>query len=245
MAVRRAHMVSKGYLQAWANDEKRVSVIGCQNDRGFTTSVDSATVVSYVYDPQVLTVDLEARFAKTEAAGIKALNVLRAQETLTLEMQIAVIEFLDMHLERGRYADQAAVTTPAVILKVGGETEKTNLKLGDRLLLSRNMEGFFRLRDLSLELWPWRIYTSDLLVTGDGAVLLFRETRDSEICTVTFPISPTQLLVIGREIDVNLQINEFIMRNCRRWVVGAIGVLTQDPNRIKAARTGAPLADGT
>jgi hypothetical protein len=198
-----------------------------------------------VYDPQVLTVDLEARFAKTEAAGIKALNVLRAQETLTLEMQIAVIEFLDMHLERGRYADQAAVTTPAVILKVGGETEKTNLKLGDRLLLSRNMEGFFRLRDLSLELWPWRIYTSDLLVTGDGAVLLFRETRDSEICTVTFPISPTQLLVIGREIDVNLQINEFIMRNCRRWVVGAIGVLTQDPNRIKAARTGAPLADGT
>ena len=129
MAVRRAHMVSKGYLQAWANDEKRVSVIDCQNDRGFTTSVDSATVVSYVYDPQVLTVDLEARFAKTEAAGIKALNVLRAQETLTLEMQIAVIEFLDMHLERGRYADQA------------GRDQRRDLGAGAAEFLRRRREG--------------------------------------------------------------------------------------------------------
>jgi len=238
-------MVSKGYLRAWVDAGNRVAVIDCQLGRGFTASVESATVVSYAYDPEVLSVDLEAHFAKTESAGIRALHVLRTQESLTREAQMAVIEFLDMHLERGRYANQAAITTPAVVVKLGGETEEASLKLGDRLLLSRNMEGFFCLGDLALEHWKWQIYTTDVLVTGDGAVLLLRETKDSDICTVTFPISPTQLLVIGQDIDADLPVNQLVMRNCRRWIVGTVGTLTQDPKRIEAARTGVPLYDAT
>lgn len=245
VAVRRAHMVSKGYLRAWADAGNRVAVIDRQYGRGFTASVESATVVSYVYDPEVLSVDLEAHFARTESTGISALNVLRTQELLTKETQYSVVEFLDMHLERGRYADQAAITNSAVVVRRSGETEVLSLKLGDRLLLSRNMEGFSRLGDLAIEHWPWQIYTTDMLVTGDGAVLLLREAKGGDICTVTFPVSPTQLLVIGQDIEADLAVNQLVMQNCRRWIVGTVGTLTQDPKRIEAARTGVPLSDAT
>lgn len=54
MGVKRGHMVSKGYIEAWADSRNVVDVIDIQDRRGFPTSIHNATVVSYVYDPKVL-----------------------------------------------------------------------------------------------------------------------------------------------------------------------------------------------
>ncbi len=244
MNVRRAHMVSKGYLRAWADSRNSVDVIDLQDSRGFKTSVESATVVSYVYDPEVLTVDLEGHFSQVESAGTAALVKLREETPITQDEQRDVVAFLNMHLERGRYADQAKITTPALLIKTNGSSEEANLKLGDRLLLSRNMEGVLDLRKLTLEEWPWRVYEAVNLVTGDGAVLLWRETKDSELCSITFPLSPTLMLVIGQEVDLQLPFNELVVSKSRRWLVASVGMLTRDPERIAAARNAQPLGAG-
>jgi hypothetical protein len=153
-----------------------------------------------------------------------------------VEGQRRVIAFLDMHLERGRYADQAKIMTPALVIKSNGETEEAELKLGDRLLLSRSMEGAVRLSNQGLEHWPWRLYKGANLLTGDGAVLLWHETMGSELSRVTFPLSPTLMLVIGREIDLEIPVNNYVAENSRRWLVGSAGSLTNDPARITLAR---------
>ena len=244
MNVRRAHMVCKGHLRAWADNRNSVDVIDLQEKRGFKTSIENATVVSYVYDPEVLTVDLERHFANIESAGTAALAKLREGEPITLDEQRDVIAFLNMHMERGRYADQATTTTPALLIKTSGDAEKANLRLGDRLLLSRNMEGVLHLDKMGLETWPWRLYDAVNLVTGDGAVLLWRATKDSELCSITFPLSPTLLLVIGQEVDFHLPFNELVAFKSRRWLVASVGMLTKDSGRIAAASNTQPLDEG-
>lgn len=228
-------MVSKGYLRAWGDEKGCVDVVDLEQSRGFKTAIGNATVVSYVYDPEILMLDLEGQFGRIESAAAPALGQLREQSPLTAEGQRRVIAFLDMHLERGSYADQAKITTPALVIKSNGETEEAELKLGDRLLLSRSMEGAVRLSNLGLEHWPWRLYEGANLLTGDGAVLLWRETKTSEPSRVTFPLSPTLMLVIGREIDLEIPVNNFVVENSRRWLVGSVGSLTNNPAPITPA----------
>lgn len=232
MSVKRAHMVSKGYLRAWGDETDCVDVVDLEQGRGFRTAIGNATVVSYVYDPELLTNDLEGDYGKIESAAAPALRQLRDQRPLTVEGQRRVIAFLDMHLERGRYADQAKILTPALVIKSNGETEEAELKLGDRLLLSRSMEGAVRLSNQGLEHWRWRLYQGANLLTGDGAVLLWRETKSNELSRVTFPLSPTLMLVIGLEIDLEIPVNNYVVENSRRWLVGSAGSLTNDPARI-------------
>lgn len=232
-------MVSKFYLRAWGDEKDCVDVIDLEQGRGFKTAIGSATVVSYVYDPDFLTHDLEGQFGKIESAAAPALKQLREEVPLTEQGQRVIIAFLDMHLERGRYADQAKITTPALVIKTKGETEEVDLKLGDRLLLSRYVEGAVRLSNLGLERWPWtlyKLYEGESLLTGDGAVLLWSETRDGELDTVTFPLGPELMLVIGRGIDPKIPINIFVAEKSRRWLVGSADTLTSDPARIAAAR---------
>lgn len=188
--------------------------------------------MGYIYDPEVAKLDLEGHFAKIAPA----LRHLREEEPLTRDEQREVIALLDMHLERGRYADQAEVRTPALVVRANGTSEHSELELGDRLLLSRSVKNAVRLYSLGLEHWPWRLYKVANLITRDGAVVLWRDSKGSGPSKVTFPISPTLMLVIGSEIDSSPPIHDVVAENSRLWLVGGIGTLTQDPARIAAAR---------
>jgi hypothetical protein len=184
-AVKNAHMVSKGYIRAWADKRNVVDVLDLQDGRGYPASYLSATVVSYAYDPNVLTHNLERYYSLIEDAGTPALVKMREGEPLTTAEARAVIAFLDMHLDRGRYADRTQVRAPAVVLRADGRIEQTELALGDALLLS----------------------------------------------TISFPLSPTQLLVIGEDLPDDGPHNRLLAENSKRWIVGARGSL----NFIKAA----------
>jgi hypothetical protein len=134
-----------------------------------------------------------------------------------------------MHLDRGRYADQTKIRIPAVVLKTGGRIEHAELTLGDRLLLSQSFKDVLRLTALGLEQWPWQVREEKGLITGDGAVILWRPTEGADMSTVSFPLSPTQLLVIGHNLpdDVRFSpvLNPRLAENSRRWIVGARGTL--------------------
>jgi hypothetical protein len=54
----------------------------------------------------------------------------------------AMIAFLDMHLDRGRYADQMDIRTPAVMTKTDGTIEDVEFNFADRLLLSVDERGY-------------------------------------------------------------------------------------------------------
>lgn len=154
MTVKRAHMVSKGYIRAWTDAGNRVDVLNLQDGRGFPTSFENATVVRFGYDTEVLTHDLEGDYGRIESSGIPAIVKLRNGHALTAVEQSAVVAFLDMHLDRGRYADQTKIRIPAVVLKAGGLIEHAKLTVGDRLLLSRSLPDVLRLTTLGLEQWP-------------------------------------------------------------------------------------------
>lgn len=141
--VKRAHMVSRSYLRAWADSRNRVDVLDIEQGRGFTSAIGSATVVSYAYDPAVLTHDLEREFSGIESNGAPAIAKLRHGHQLSRDEMKDMTAFLDMHLERGRYADQTGIRTPAVLVKTDGSAEDAQFNLGDRLLLSRYMEEQF------------------------------------------------------------------------------------------------------
>ncbi|KIC59978.1 hypothetical protein RM52_00745 [Microbacterium hominis] len=219
-------MVSRGYIQGWADRRGRVDVLDLQGKRGYFTSIENATVVGYVYDPGVLSHDLEAEYGQIESAGVPVIAKLRSgADSLSTSECSDMVAFLDMHLDRGRYADQAKVRTPAVLVKTGGALEDAQLTLGDRLLLAQAFTDVVRLAALGLEQWKWQVLELEGLATGDGAVLLWRSTKDSDLCTVSFPLSPTRLLVIGHDLPNNLPINLILARNCKRWLVGAAGTL--------------------
>lgn len=122
-----------------------------------------------------------------------------------------------------------------MMLMKDGTTQEKDLLLGDMLLLTHEHSDTLRLTSRGLERWTRRIYTTDVLFTGDGAVLLWRPDAEHDFSTVTFPLSPTQLLVIGDDIPSDLNVNRFIVSNCRRWVVGQRGTLPLERiNQIKA-----------
>ncbi len=238
MTVKRAHMVSKGYIRAWADAKNHVDVLDLQGGRGYLSSVESATVVNYGYDTEALTRDLERDYWGIENSGIPAVVKLRKGRAVTAAEQSAVIAFLDMHLDRGRYADQTNTRVPAARLKLGGQIEDVELTLGDRLLLSQSLPDVLRLTTLGLEQWSWKVIEAKHLATGDGAVLLWRPTDGAGISTVSFPLSSTRLLVIGQDLPDDVPLNELLVRNCRRWIVGAPGSLNLSPSAFSAAGCG-------
>lgn len=219
-------MVSKGYIEAWADSKGLVDVRDLEHDRAFRTNIVNATVVSYAYDPVVLSHDLEAEYSRIENAGIPVIVKLRnGAASLEPAEYSAMIAFLNMHLDRGRYADQTKIRTPAVLVKTGGAFEDAELSLGDRLLLSQSFTDVLRLTALGLEQWKWQVLELEALATGDGAVLLWAPTKGAELSTISFPLSPTRLLVIGRDLPDNLPINLMMASKCKRWLVGAPGAL--------------------
>lgn len=224
-AVKNAHMVSKSYIRAWADKRNVVDVLDLQDGRGYPSSYLSATVVSYAYDPNVLTRNLERDYSLIENTGIPALVKMRKGEPLTPDEAHAMIAFLDMHLDRGRYADRTKVRAPALVLRTDGRIEHTELALGDALLLSQSISDVLRLTTLGLEEWPWQVREARGLATGDGAVLLWRPTARAEISTISFPLSPTRLLVIGEDLQDDVPHNRLLAENSKRWIVGARGSL--------------------
>lgn len=236
MNVKRAHMVSKGYIRAWADANDQVDVLDLEHVQGRTSTIANATVVRYAYEPQVLSHDLESDYARIESKGIPAIRKLCNENSLTSAEQSAIVAFLDMHLDRGRYADQTKIRTPAVLLKTGGQLEDTELNVGDRLLLSQSFHEVTRLAALGLEQWPWRVRQAQHLATGDGAVLLWRPTDGAEISTVSFPLSPTQMLVIGQDLADDVRLNTLLAMNSRRWIVGVKGTLNLERAALIAAR---------
>ncbi|WP_443444161.1 DUF4238 domain-containing protein [Glutamicibacter ardleyensis] len=226
MTVKAAHMVSKGYLRAWADEKNSVEVIDVQDVRGYRISYKGATVVSYVYDPKILNHDLEQEYAEIESNGIPVINKMRDGNYALSDAETkALVAFLDMHLDRGRYANQAKVLAPAILVKTDGQHENSELNLGDRLLLSQALPEVLRLSKLGIEEWPWHVITQPGLVTGDGAVLLWCETGSVEVNTISFPLSPTQLLVIGQPLADGTWPNLRLTQNCKRWIVGELGTL--------------------
>ncbi len=245
MTVKRAHMVPKGYLRAWADNKDRVDVLDLQKGIGITTKIGHATIVGYAYKNNLLARDLEQDYSEIEDAGIRALRHLRQDGPVTVSDQTAVIAFLDMHLDRGRYADQAGIDVPAAIVKADGlsgnvmlNSEEAVLSLADRLVLSQGFSDVLRLASLGIENWPWHVVEARNLATGDGAVLLWEKTAGAGVSTVTFPLSPSELLVIGEELplDTPLNFNMFLAKNCRRWIVGAPGTLNLEQAAVFAAR---------
>jgi len=226
MGVIQGHMVSKGYLAAWADRRNTVDVIDIQGRRGFVSSINSATTVRDVYGPKVLSQDLEAAYADIEAGGIPGIRkLIEGEQPLTDVERDAIIAFLDMHLDRGRYAGRAQFRAPALVLKAGGGIEEAELRLGDALVLSQALPAVLRLRTLGLDRWDWKIWPVNGLVTGDGGVLLWRPTEQDGVCTVSFPLSPTRLLVIGQGLPDEVPMNDYIASNSKRWIVGARGSL--------------------
>lgn len=120
--TRRSHMVTKGYLAAWADNRNVIDVIDVQEGKGYHSSIGNASVANYVYDAAVLNVDLEKRYGVIESGGLSAVRKLQAENTdLDPPEAEAIIEFLDMHRHRGMYADRVgdAQTAVAVTADLG------------------------------------------------------------------------------------------------------------------------------
>ncbi|MBS1674464.1 MAG: hypothetical protein JSS74_10915 [Actinobacteria bacterium] len=230
-------MVTKSYIKAWADERNIVDVLDVQEGRGYPSTIGDASVVSYVYDPEVLGHDLEGEFSAIEGGGVAAFAKLRASEEITLADMTAVIAFLDMHLHRGRYANRVGARQPALLYMDDGSVQETELNYGDLLSLAQHHPDTLRLTSLGLEQRVWKIYPIEGLWTGDGAVLLFAPGGGQEPTTIAFPLSPTQLLVIGDDLPEDLGMNRLIGLRSRRWVVGQRGTLPIEAiKRIKAQR---------
>lgn len=229
--VKGAHMLSKGYIAAWADDRGIVSVIDKTRQRGYPASVTKATIRNYAYVTNVVTRDLEEDYSKIESDGLSAIRGLRSGDTdLSSASVAAIIEFLEMHRERGQYADQMDAKAPGVAIGTDGSFHDIELSVGDIIFLGRHRTETLRLSSLGLESWEWRVESWEgSLATGDGAVLLFRETSTAPVTTVTFPISPHQLLVIGTPLQYERMLpnhlNLFIAEQSRHWLVSASGTL--------------------
>lgn len=149
---------------------------------------------------------------------------LRDREPVTAADQLAIVAFLEMHRERGRHADRAGIGVPAVLFKADGETEDATLHLGGLLLLNQYRWEGTRISGLGIESWPWKVLAGRGLATGDGAVLLWGNNSGT-VTTISFPLSPNHLLVIGDDLPDGVRVNEYLARNSRRWLVGVRGSL--------------------
>lgn len=236
MTVKRAHMVSRGYLQAWGNNRGLVYVWDGEAGVSGVRSLTNATVVGYAYKTEHTTLDLEAEYAGIEGRGLSAMRNIANGGSLNSAGRDAMIEFLDMHLERGRYADQAGVRMPIAMGNLfSGQVEMTEMGLGDRLVLSKDInKEALRIASLRVDRWPWRVFeVSGGLITGDGAVLIWEQRRGSGITSISFPVSPTRLLILGDSVPADSPINALIARNSRRWLVDHVdgNVARSMPNR--------------
>jgi len=219
-------MVSRGYLENWANGRGQVFVHDKDRpEHSGARSLADATVVRYAYRTDLTTLDLEGEYAGIEGKGIPGIRSLAAGGVVSEPGRAAVIDFLDMHRERSGFADQARVTVPLAAGDLHSRTvRKVEAGMGDRIVLSRAVDTTrVRVRDLPVHRWRWRIVPVESgLVTGDGAVLLWADRKD--VTAVSFPLSPTRLLVIGNGLDgVRIPINRLIADRCKRWVVSRIG----------------------
>lgn len=226
MPVKRAHMLTRAYLAAWANDRGKVFVADAESNRGGVRSLSDATVVSYAYRTEITNLDLEAEYGEVESDAVPAIKNLAAGGSITSDGRAAVVRFLDMFSERGRWADQAAVRMPVAVMASNYPegVRMAEMGLGDRMVLSRHKElgaNGLQLADLGIARWAWRIAEVESgLLTGDGAVLAVRPDEEASINTVCFPLSPTRLLIIGEGFGrTAVSINALIVSQCRRWLL--------------------------
>ncbi|MBF4565413.1 DUF4238 domain-containing protein [Plantibacter sp. VKM Ac-2876] len=241
--VKGAHMVSSGYISAWADTKNVIAVLDLEEGIGYHKSYKKATVVNYVYEPALLNYDLEGEYARIESAGIRVIRMLRDGLELTVEERTQLIEFLEMHRYRGRYADRAEVGVPGVAMMSDGAARDIELRLGDMTLLTRDREPGPKLTELGLEQWEWTMWEVDDFPTGDGAVMLWGSSA-GRVSVVTFPLSPTQLLLIGDELPEGVPFKMRLAMNCRRWIVGKKGTLNFKQAAIIAAERDRERAEG-
>ncbi|MGB3763203.1 MAG: DUF4238 domain-containing protein [Ornithinimicrobium sp.] len=237
--VRGAHMVSSGYISAWADGKNVIAVLDVEKGLGYHKSYKKATVVNYVYEPVVLSYDLEGEYARIESEGIRVIRKMREGLGLTDAERTRLIEFLEMHRYRGRYSDRAEVRVPAVAMMTDGAARDVELRLGDMMLLTRAREPGPRLTELALEQWTWTVWEVDDIPTGDGAVMLWGSTSETgadRVSIVTFPLSPTQLLLIGDELPDGVPFKMRLAMNCRRWIVGKKGSLNFEQAAVIATK---------
>lgn len=225
-------MITRGYLEGWANDRGLVYVFDAEAEVHGPRALSSATVVMYAYRTEHTTLDLEHEYSKVEGEGVAAIRMLAASGALSKEGQGALVRFLDMFLERGFSADQAKVRVPVGIGDfVGGDLRMETLGMGDRLVLSRSMdENRISLAALKIEDWTWRVIPVDSgLVTGDGAAILWNGTAGGPLAAVTFPLSPTRLLVIGDLLmGVPVPFNQLVANRSKRWLIDHVdGVVSR------------------
>ncbi|WP_162000767.1 DUF4238 domain-containing protein [Bifidobacterium tibiigranuli] len=220
-------MIPRSYLDGWADGKGMVDVADLAKGRSTTTAIINATVVSYAYRTEILSTDLEGQFAKVESAGISALRKLRRTDTLTQGEIRAAIAFLDMYRERGLYADQAKTQTPAVLLMQDRSLQEAELSLGDRMVLASYMNETVEFDQLGIETWPWSIWDCTNALTGDGALTLWREANSTAVTTITFPLSPTKILVIGRKLSRSVDINLVTVLKSRRWLIAQRGMFDE------------------
>lgn len=235
MTVKRSHMITRSYLESWANERNLVYVKDLESTER-TESINSATVVKYGYRTEHTTLDLENHYSAIEGNGVRAFKALQNDQILNEAGQQAVVAFLDMHLERGRYADQAKETTTVVKgdLKTGS-AEAVSLGLGDRLALAKSVDtDAVRLSMRDVRAMRWHVLKADGLVTGDGAVGLWQNSNPASLAAVTFPISPKHLLAIGAtEHLFSVELNDLVIANSRRWIVARLqDVVGRDNRRL-------------
>lgn len=218
-------MVSKGYLRAWANSRDLLFVMDAEHETRGVRALSNATVVSHAYRTEHTTLDLEAEYARVESAALPAMRNLANGGTTTNEGEAAIVHFLDMHAERGRYADQAGVKFPIATANIySGQVKMAEMGLGDRLVLSRHKElspSVVRIQSLGVQKWRWRVVpVPSGLITGDGAVLMWEKRAAAGVTSITFPLSPSRLLVLGQDLDgLHIPLNELIAGRSRRWLV--------------------------
>ncbi|MBN9190997.1 DUF4238 domain-containing protein [Microbacterium sp.] len=245
--VKGAHMVSSGYISAWADTNNVIAVLDLEEGIGYHKSYKKATVVNYVYEPALLNYDLEGEYARIEGAGIRVIRMLRDGLELTVQERTQLIEFLEMHRYRGRYADRAEVWVPGVAMMSDGAAKDIELRLGDMTLLTRDREPGPKLTELGLEEREWTVWEVDDIPTGDGAVMLWGSSAATGadcVSVVTFPLSPTQLLLIGDELPEGVPFKMRLAMNCRRWIVGKKGTLNFKQAAVIAAERAKERAEG-
>jgi hypothetical protein len=125
---------------------------------------------------------------------------------------------------------------------IDGAARDIELRLGDMTLLTRDREPGPKLTELGLERREWTVWEVDDIPTGDGAVMLWGSSAET-VSVVTFPLSPTQLLLIGDELPRGVPFKMRLAMNCRRWIVGKKGSLNFKQAAVIAAERARERAD--
>lgn len=218
-------MLSRGYLEPWANDRGVLYVYDKELETGGVRTIRNATVVGDAYATKVVNHDLEGEFADIESAGLPSIRRLLNGATLSGGQELAIVRFLDMFIERGNFADQFKVRAPIAVASIDQPTVVEHVGIGDRLSLARSLNQESRtLLELGIRHWKWKVLELDSeVVTGDGSVITWNQTEGSPIEAVTFPISPYKILQIGRDLARGpLPLSQLIAARSRRWVIGTV-----------------------